>query len=105
MTRSILETTGDFQLIDFETNTLIRFQGPTLVEQADTAFIQARITIGHLKLIGVVNDEATDEELLKYIKESDGNYELAVASFMSAFPVEGSTPLPTPVEKKARKGT
>jgi hypothetical protein len=85
--KNILETTGSFQIVDADTGTLVRFEGYTVAPPSN--FSQSRIALGQLSVKGQVNDDATDEEWLKYVAESDGNLDLALEAFVSAYPVDG----------------
>lgn len=100
--KNIVKTTGDFSLRDTTHRLIdIKMKRPTVV--FPTPFVQERIATGALELLGVVNDDATQEEMLEYLKESEGE-ELAIASFLSAFPVEKPSivppPIPAPAEAK-----
>ena len=85
--KSLVETTGEFQLL-LGDGRLIRSQGYTVVERSE--FVHARTVLGQVRTVGEVNDDATDEEWLKFVSESDGDLELALASFVSSFPTTGS---------------
>ena len=80
----LVGTTGDFQIICEDSGQRIRFQGYTVVDP--TNFISSRVANGQLKLIHQIGDAADDAEWLIYAKESGTDTELAVASFVSAFP-------------------
>ena len=90
----LVETTGTFQLVDEKTGHLIRHHGKSVVPPSP--FINERTGTGQLTVVAKVNDEATDAEWLKYAKESNGDDELAVESFVSAFPIEKPAPAPAP---------
>lgn len=100
--RMIVETTGDFQLVDAETGFLVRFDRPSVPPV--TSFIQA-MAGSKLRILGNVSDEATDEEFEVYLKESGGDVKLAMASFISAFPdpdTKAVEPEPEVKPKKAK---
>lgn len=83
MTKVLVETTGDFMLVDAYNGDIIEATGCSVV--GSTQFVQARIAAGQLTLhLGGLNDEATSEEWAAYLKES-GNFNLAKAAFESAF--------------------
>lgn len=104
----LVATTGNFQLLDPEAGQLIRHEGYTLVSTSN--FVKLHQTLEHIELIGQTNDDATDEEWLKYVAESDGDLELATPAFLSSFeykaPVKEGEPAPEPTEtaKKGPKG-
>ena len=100
--KQLVETIGDIMLMDVVTGAVIRSAGATVVQPS--TFTQERLATD-LKIIASVNDEATDAEWLKYVAETDGDGELALASFLSAYPVESAvTELPAmPIKTKADK--
>lgn len=81
----IVETMGDFQLLDPSVpgGQLLPAHRPAVLEK--TGFIGQRISLGQVRILAEVNDEATDAEFEQYLRESDGDRELALASFQSAF--------------------
>jgi hypothetical protein len=79
----IAHTTGSFQLIDNLSGDLVSAHRPSVVSR--TSFITARLAIGQLAILTEVPDAAKDEEFAKHWKESDGDMELAVQSFISTF--------------------
>lgn len=95
--KQIVETTGDFELYVPAPEQHCLSDRPSVVVTSN--FISQHAAAGRLRLIAQVNDDATDLEFAKYVKESKGDIELAVASFVSAFPVlaEGEVaPAPKP---------
>lgn len=102
--QNVVKTTGDFSLRDTTHRQVveIKMMRPTVVKP--TSFVQERIATGALVVLGVVDDEATQEELLNYIRDSEDE-ELAVAAFLAAFTLEKSKPTATkavePVAPKA----
>jgi hypothetical protein len=93
----LVETMGEFQLLDPETGTLIRSVGYTVATA--TGFTQVRAE--QLNVVSKLTDEATDEEWLKYVAESDGDGELAMASFLSSYG-DGAGVSETKKAKKAK---
>lgn len=84
MSKLLVETTGDFMLVDYDQKGLvIEHSRPTVTNP--TTFVQTRTSLGQLRVVAELTDEATDEEFAKYVKESDGDIELAVDSFKTAF--------------------
>jgi len=98
--KSIVITTGKFSLIDASQRLEINKNTPTVVRS--TPFVEERLAMGHLRTLAQVSDDATQAELVKYVKESDGDLTLAVAAFVSAFDpypqVEPAQEAPAPVE-------
>jgi len=94
----LVETTGDFQLVHSELHELVRAQGYSVIEKSQWA--NARVGIGQLLVKAQLNDEATDEEWLETVRETDGDMELAVASFTDRFPADAeSAKRPEPASK------
>ncbi len=91
----LVETTGDFMLIDPD-GTQIRHDGYSVVKHSP--FIQERVVAGQIRTVAEVNDEATDTDWLDYVKDSDGDLDLALASFVSTYPTEGKKKKEEPVE-------
>jgi hypothetical protein len=81
----IVETTGDFQIRSAMDEQYARHDRPSVVRKS--SFINQHAIAGRLVTLGQVNDEATDEELVKYLESAKGDRELALASFIEAFPV------------------
>lgn len=98
--KCIYETTGSFQLVGATRAEFYRANRPTVHES--THFNQQFVGSGRLKVLGQVNDEATDAEFAKTWEEAKGDKDLAVASFIAEFPVEG-TQLPAAKPKPAKK--
>lgn len=83
--KMLVETSGQFQLQDMNVNPLISAHRPTVVE--NTNFVQHRVALDQIKILGKLKDEATNEDFMGYMKDSE-DVALAVASFMSAFGLE-----------------
>jgi hypothetical protein len=81
----LVETTGDFMLMDGTTGCDIEAHRPTVVTQS--GFTHVRIAISQLRVLAKLKPEATDVELQKYIAEAKGDMELAVESFKSKFEI------------------
>lgn len=82
--KALVETVGDFQLVDFNHNRqTVPSERPAVVVLSK--FIQERVSAGQIRVITQVGEEATDDEFLNYWKESE-NPELAVDSFITTFP-------------------
>jgi len=98
---SLVETVGDFQLVDNH-NQLIPAHRPAVVEMSH--FFQARALLNQLRLVaGELKDTATDKEFASYWRESAGDRELAIESFLSAFGPKAVEPEPdAPRGKKAK---
>jgi len=85
----LLETTGDFMLMDRSQDISIEADRPAVV--SNTPFIEARLGMGNLRVLGQLNDEATDEEFKQYLRDCVGDVALAVESFLSSFGLEKVT--------------
>lgn len=83
--KMLVETSGQFQLQDMNVNPLISAHRPTVVE--NTNFVQHRVALDQIKILGKLKDEATNEDFMGYMKDSE-DVALAVASFMSKFGLE-----------------
>lgn len=94
----IVTTTGSFSLMDFTQKVDINKGKPTVVKS--THFIQERLGMGHLKLLAQISDDATQEEMLAYLTDSEGDVELAVAAYLSKF--DEPTPAAAPKAKARR---
>lgn len=103
MMKQIVQTTGDFQLYLPYPEHYAHAHRPSVV--ATSTFFEQHAAAGRIQVLGQVSDEATDEELVKYLEESKGDVELAVASFIAAFslPVEAEE-APPPKKKAPAKG-
>lgn len=96
----LVETDGAFQLIDHDRrNPTIRHSGYTVVHRTD--FVSYRVSLSQLRIVAELNDEATDQEWLKYYADSDFDLELARDSFLSTY---GKTAKPL-IEAPKPKGT
>lgn len=94
----LVETTGAFQLQGDHHGEHIPWNRPAVVYQSN--FVTARVSTGAVSVLGQVNDQASDAEFANYLKESDGDMELAVASFLDTFSLEPKAEKPT----TARRG-
>lgn len=84
MKKLLVETTGNFSLIDGTRGLVdIRSTRPTVV--VSTSFVQNRIALGQIKVLAELPEEATDEDWVKFLEESDGDVDLARESFVSSF--------------------
>lgn len=93
----VVETRGDFMLVDVTTRAEIGIRRPTLVPFS--SFIDSRIARRELKnhMTGFP-DQATDKEFQEFLSESEGDVELACASYMAKFepsPELDEAPAPT----------
>lgn len=80
----LVETIGAYQLVDHDRrNPVIRHEGYTVVHRTD--FVSYRISLGQLRIVAELTAEATDDEWLKYVSESDNDLNLARDSFLSSF--------------------
>lgn len=107
MSKSIVETTGSFELI--EPYQAVPYNRPAVVEQ--THFLTVREGLGQIRVLVVgLDDAATDAEFARYIKDSE-NVTLAIAAFAEKYKgdvretgeaeVGADTPVLVPADKKA----
>jgi hypothetical protein len=75
MTKLVVETTGQFQLIGLRRSEFIRAHRPSVVP--DTGFVDPHVVGKRVTLLGRVEDTATDEALEKHLK-SGGKVEAFV---------------------------
>jgi hypothetical protein len=93
----LAETTGAFGLMDLSTGHTLNANRPSVI--ARSGFIDSRIALGQIVKVADVPAEATDDEFEAFWRDSDGDRDLAVASFLSKFDPEAPTP---PVAQKKR---
>jgi hypothetical protein len=81
----LVKTTGEFMLFDPTNGSWVQPDRPTVVPPS--GFINSRAALGHVALLGQVNDDATDEAFLDTWNQAEKNEALAVDSFLSEFPL------------------
>jgi len=90
MPKLLVETTGEFELVDFTANgAIVAFNRPSVVEA--TTFIQSRTSNGQIRVLDTLTDEATDAEFEKYFNDSDKDVELAISAFKTSFSSSNET--------------
>jgi hypothetical protein len=82
----LVETTGEFQLVDPYTMELLPSDRPAVV--TSTSFVETRCAKGEVTVLSQLKDDATDEEFVEYWKEGS---DIAVESFKSKFAPEAVT--------------
>lgn len=99
MIKILAETKGAFQLNDMahHAGQRLRSHRPGVVE--NTHFIQDRIGRGQIRVISELKPEATDSDFVGYVKESDGDMQLAIDAFLAEFGAEAAEQ-PTAGKKK-----
>lgn len=101
MSKVIVQTTGQFSLYSLH-GVQIHSRRPTVAELDN--FLQMSINVNKAEiLLTGISDDATDVEFEKYWKEADGDVELALESFRSAFPAVKPIPTSTPSRKGVKK--
>lgn len=94
MSKSLVETTGDFILVDTTNGAVIYHDRPTVVEA--TGFTHTRLHLGQLKLISAdLRDECTDEEFEAAWRGVPESPELVIEAFLSEFASEGPSVQPS----------
>lgn len=102
MPKILVETTGEFELVDFTNGgSIIAHDRPSVAEA--TTFVQSRTSIGQVRVLDTLTDEATDEEFAKYVAESEGDIELAISAFKTAFSSSNTTTTTKQEMKRGRK--
>ncbi|RWN60209.1 hypothetical protein [Mesorhizobium sp.] len=87
MIKLLAETKGSFQLHDLaHKGQRIHARRPSVVENSH--FIQDRIGRAQVRIIAELKPEATDAEFIGYMKESDGDMQLAIDAFLAEFGTE-----------------
>ena len=122
----LIETTGNFELVDFNQQGLVIQADRPSVSRDDSYLISSRAAIGQVKIIGTVSDEATDEEFAQYWKDSKSAAEypvnatdeekavadadaekkrkdLAIAAFMDSYSTQPKPVEPVEPEAKTRR--
>ena len=85
--KMLVSTIGDFMLRSSHTGDELNWQGISLVR--DCPFVQSKIALNVVKCHATnLKDSATTEDWQNWLKESEGNEELAVESFVSAYTIE-----------------
>lgn len=106
----IVETTNGGMLMGLGPESEVQSHRPSVVRPS--YLIEMKASKGEVRVLGQLNDEATDAEFLASWTEAKGDKALAVESFLAMFPVEGAVvtepvkaPEPAPAEttKKAAK--
>jgi hypothetical protein len=100
--KSIVETTGDHMLIHVKTGESIHAHRPSVAE--DDEFLHYQVGLRHLRILARdLPSTVTDAEWAIWLKECDGDMDLAIASFVSSF--EKAEPLAEviSVTKKGKK--
>lgn len=99
----IVQPNGPHQVYAFTPEQHAHPGRPSVVRVS--AFMDQHLARKSLILLGQVNDEATDAELVKYLAEAKGDTELALEAFRSAFPVnpQAEAEAETTQPKRGRK--
>lgn len=83
----VVETKGRFQLLGDRKGERIHAFRPTVIEK--TPFIDVHMARNELRVLGEVDDEATDQDLADHLK-ADGTVE----SFIATYAPEPAKPAP-----------
>jgi hypothetical protein len=94
----LAETTGPFGLLDLSTGQTLNANRPSVVSRS--SFIDSRIALSQIVKVADVPDEVTDMDFENFWRDSDGDRDLAVASFLSQFDPEAPQ---APAPKKRGK--
>jgi hypothetical protein len=86
-----IETTGSFMLIDPVSRQEVHHNRPTVI--AAGGFVQNQHALGHVTIhLHQLPDEADDAEFGAWLKECDGDKELAMQSYAAKFNAEVEAP-------------
>ena len=102
MTKLLVQTTGEFQLVDFGNDAFVLPSHRPAVTRS-TSFVQANVSMGRLRVLAELPDAATDEAFEDTLANSRDT-DMAVEAFKAEFaekPVEREAP--APARKAARK--
>ncbi|RWD47493.1 hypothetical protein [Mesorhizobium sp.] len=98
MIKLLAETKGSFQLHDLaHMGQRIHARRPSVVDNSH--FIQDRIGRAQVRVIAELRPEATDADFVGYLKESEGDMQLAIDAFLAEF---GKEVVDAPEGKKKR---
>lgn len=95
----LVETTGEFSLIETETGVQIHRKRATVVPQ--TNFVSARLSVGQLNLLLQLSDDATDAIWVEHLEACAGNLQMALDSFDAIY---AHDPRRRAAELQPRKG-
>ncbi|TPL42611.1 MULTISPECIES: hypothetical protein [unclassified Mesorhizobium] len=96
MIKLLAETKGSFQLHDLaHKGQRIHARRPSVIENSH--FIQDRIGRGQVRIISELKPEAADADFVAYMKESEGDEQLAIDAFLAEF---GGEAVEQPIKKK-----
>lgn len=87
-------------LHDLATNQSLQAVRPSVISRS--SFVDARIALGQIVKVADVSDEASDGEFAAFWRDSDGNRDLAVASFLSKFDPDASTDVDSKPPRKVK---
>lgn len=83
MKKLLVETTGEFELVDFNRQEIPYFRPSVVVE---TGFVSHRAAVGQVRILHTeLEDDVTDADFAGFWESCEGDYDLAVASFIAAF--------------------
>lgn len=85
MSKLLVRTLGAFQLLLEDTGELVRHEGISVVK-AGSYFLQERVGKGQVEVVDKVSEIATQADWDDTLSQSDGDEELALASFVKEFP-------------------
>lgn len=77
----LVETVGDFQLMDADPFQIMHFNRPTVVVRS--VFVEQRILTGQLRVLAQLADTASDEDWMEHSKEAGDDRDYSVESYKS----------------------
>ena len=117
----LIETTGEFMLIDFSQNGLVIEHNRPTVSSENSTFVSSRAAVNQVKVIASLSDDASDAEFVQYWNDSmpklsanaseeekakaeSERRTLAIDSFIAAYPANGENVEPEAVKTPSKRG-
>lgn len=99
--KMIVESTGDFMLMDVITGAVVEPDRPAVVPEG--AFVANQVAIGQLRILHTgLSDDATDAEFAGWLAAAEDR-DLAIASFASKFEPKQSEAEPVSAPEKPKR--
>lgn len=86
MKKILAHTTGKFMLLDGMSGDELDAFRPSVVRQ--TPFINTRVGLNQVEIVAELKREATDAEYVRFLKEADGDFDVANESFLAVYGID-----------------